>query len=227
MNYILKKVHQKSIQIHNLYTYFKISSIEWYNIIAGVYDFLGDFYKRPRIEFINNLGIKQGDIVLDLCTGTGRNVSYLAEKVGKKGKVFAIDSSKGMLELARKRFYNQTNVHFINVDCEDLTVEVLKKYKEDIEQVDHIFCSLGYSVMENPKIVYGKSFRLLKHNGQYAIMDLFSEKSNFLSAIIDFLAFAQSKRKSWKIIENNCKDIYHKRYNVMSGEIFVISGRKK
>jgi len=47
------------------------------------------------------LEIKEGDMVFDVATGTGRNLPYVVEAVGNKGKIFAMDISMGMLAYAK------------------------------------------------------------------------------------------------------------------------------
>lgn len=48
--------------------------------------------------------IENGQSVLDLGTGTGVLLPYIAERIGKNGKVTAIDYSAGMLERAKEKF---------------------------------------------------------------------------------------------------------------------------
>jgi len=57
---------------------------------------------RQRRKWIETLDIKEGEFVLDVATGTGLNLPYIARKIGNTGKLMAMDISMGMLKMARK-----------------------------------------------------------------------------------------------------------------------------
>ena len=51
-------------------------------------------------------------MVLDVSTGTGRNLPFIASKIGKGGRLFAIDISRGVLDYARRKVKQGWNVEF-------------------------------------------------------------------------------------------------------------------
>jgi ubiquinone/menaquinone biosynthesis C-methylase UbiE len=60
--------------------------------------------KRQQLsEVISWFGIKEGEFILDVGTGTGVLLPYLEEAVGAWGKVVAIDFSLNMLKQAKTR----------------------------------------------------------------------------------------------------------------------------
>jgi SAM-dependent methyltransferase len=59
-----------------------------------------------RRKFIERLGLRSGDAVLELAAGTGSNLALLAEKVGERGTVFGLDLSSRMLGIAQGKLKN-------------------------------------------------------------------------------------------------------------------------
>ncbi|WP_370325954.1 class I SAM-dependent methyltransferase [Euzebya sp.] len=72
-----------------------------YDVATLAYQAVGAY--RLADEAIATLGLQPGDMVVDLGTGTGRNLPLLAEAVGSSGRVVGVDVSPGMLERARRR----------------------------------------------------------------------------------------------------------------------------
>jgi ubiquinone/menaquinone biosynthesis C-methylase UbiE len=94
-----------------------------YDRVAPLYDLLTAPYRwvgagRVGSNAIQTLGLGPGDTVVDLGTGTGRNLLELSKAVGPTGKVLGVDISPGMLERAAKRVrHNRShNVTLIEAD---------------------------------------------------------------------------------------------------------------
>jgi arsenite methyltransferase len=58
--------------------------------------------------------IREGEVVVDLCSGAGIDVFLSANKIGGSGKVIGIDMTDEMLEKARRNAIDDgyTNVEF-------------------------------------------------------------------------------------------------------------------
>jgi ubiquinone/menaquinone biosynthesis C-methylase UbiE len=67
--------------------------------------------ERPKI-LLAALALKPGQIVADIGAGSGYHTFRMAEKVGPKGKVLAVDIQKEMLDIIRQRMKkeNRTNI---------------------------------------------------------------------------------------------------------------------
>lgn len=87
-----------------------------------------DWLDRPEREKEENpaklmevLPLKAGDVVADVGAGSGYYTFRLAEKVGPKGKVLAVDIQKEMLDLIRQRSKERklTNVEPVLGDITD------------------------------------------------------------------------------------------------------------
>jgi demethylmenaquinone methyltransferase/2-methoxy-6-polyprenyl-1,4-benzoquinol methylase len=97
---------------------------EFFDGLAPKYDrlnevlSLGATYTSQKY-MIKSAGIKDGDRILDLCTGSGDIAIYIAQAY-PKCEVIAIDASKKMLEIARERAKDLKNVSFRKGDVLNL-----------------------------------------------------------------------------------------------------------
>jgi len=81
---------------------------EMFDRISGFYDVMNSVmtaglhhgWRRRAVELA---GVKAGDRVLDVATGTGDLALELAERVGPQGEVIGSDFSDAMLDLARRK----------------------------------------------------------------------------------------------------------------------------
>lgn len=80
------------------------SARHFYDRISGVYDALADRSEHEARELGLRLLAPSGDDqVLEIGFGTGHCLVDVAERLSPGGRVFGIDVSQGMLELAEKR----------------------------------------------------------------------------------------------------------------------------
>lgn len=70
-------------------------------------------------DILSYCGLKEGDRVLDLGTGTGVLIPFLSMLIGPSGHLLAVDYSSGMLAEARKKFGAVPNVDFKKLDFEN------------------------------------------------------------------------------------------------------------
>ena len=93
-------------------------------------------------KVLDYFDLKEKQQVLDLGTGTGVLLPYIAERIGKEGKIVAIDFSLGMLSLAKKKFGSLTPVPiFMNLDFENDLIP---------EQYDRIILYCVYPHLHSP-----------------------------------------------------------------------------
>ena len=65
--------------------------------LIGVFDRLFFLPPHLRRRAAARLDLKPGNRVLEIGCGTGRNLPFLREAVGRSGKVYGVDLSTGML----------------------------------------------------------------------------------------------------------------------------------
>lgn len=110
--------------------------------------------------------IKEGETVLDLGSGGGIDVLLAAKYVGESGKVYGLDMTDEMLELANK---NKMKMGVTNV-------EFIKGYIEDIplsdETVDVIMSNCVINLCEDKNKALSEAYRVIKNGGRLAIADI-------------------------------------------------------
>lgn len=63
--------------------------------------------------------LHDGQKILDLGTGTGVLLPYIAERIGEKGEITAVDYSAGMLQRAKEKYFRLVPTpEFVNLDFE-------------------------------------------------------------------------------------------------------------
>ncbi|MGI6577982.1 MAG: class I SAM-dependent methyltransferase [Eubacteriales bacterium] len=92
---------------------------DYFNSVAENWDQIVN-HDPGKIEGILTLaGVKEGDIVLDVGTGTGVLIPYLYKRISDTGKIVAVDVADKMIEVA-KRKYPYPNVSFVVGDAQDI-----------------------------------------------------------------------------------------------------------
>jgi len=143
--------------------------IKMFDAIAPKYDIANRILslgidKRWRKEAIKEIVInlnKKNLSILDVACGTGDMIDiWLNTFKNKKFKICGLDPSKGMLEIAKKRFpkINFYNAYATEIPCKDYSIDVIS-------------ISFGIrNVLEIKKAI--KEFnRVLKNNGKLLILE--------------------------------------------------------
>lgn len=75
---------------------------------------------REKVNFILDfMDLEPGQNILDLGTGTGVLLPFIAERIGSNGKISAVDYSSGMLEIAKSKYSNLSpKPEFLKLDFE-------------------------------------------------------------------------------------------------------------
>ena len=114
------------------------------------------------LRFLSQLGIQPGQSVLDLGSGPGFWSLPLAEIVGPKGIVWALDVSQEMLDLLAQR-NPPTQVHLLRAE--------LPKVELPDSSLDWIWAAFVMHEITPPEALTNEMHRLLKENGTIAILD--------------------------------------------------------
>lgn len=97
----------------------------YYDWFSKRYDGFVGLHSRDRQgsarRFLaDQMPVKEGGSVLDLCTGTATVLPFLQAKVGPRGRVAGVDFSRGMLNVGRAKTRAFANIHLVEAEAERL-----------------------------------------------------------------------------------------------------------
>lgn len=160
--------------------YDRVHSI--FDRIAPVYDQLNDILSLGQHRIWKEMTVKWsraswGDTCLDLCCGSGDLAFRLARRVGKSGKVYAVDFSSELLRIAKQRSlfqYPTPSISWIEADVLDLPFED--------NQFDAATIGYGLRNVKDISLCLKELYRVLKPNATAAILDFHRPKSSLVRA---------------------------------------------
>jgi ubiquinone/menaquinone biosynthesis C-methylase UbiE len=175
-----------------------IDNQEAINRATATYNAASDYFDAPPLSFwsrfgqttIDRLSLNSGDIVLDVCCGSGASAIPAAKCVGDPGSVLGIDLAEKLLNLARIKAQKQglTNINFHTGDFQDLGLKDAS--------FDAIVCVFGIFFVPDMVAAVKELWRMVRPGGKLAIT---SWGKN---------VFEPANQVFWKSIENERPDLY-------------------
>jgi demethylmenaquinone methyltransferase/2-methoxy-6-polyprenyl-1,4-benzoquinol methylase len=148
-----------------------------FNRIAPMYDQLNDWLSLGQHRIWKEMAVKwsavqQGDTCIDLCCGSGDLTLRLARRAGADGRVYGVDFSPALLEVAKQRAkikYPEPPITWVEADVLNLPFD------------DNYFdaATMGYGLRNVTDIPHclQELHRVLKRGAKAAILD-FHRPSN-------------------------------------------------
>lgn len=121
------------------------------------------YSQRERI--IDGLELKPGETVADIGAGTGFLSAMMAQRVGRKGKVYAVDIVPEFIELIETRAIEDGLTNIVGVVCEEDSVSLLP------DTIDVAFICDTYHHFEYPKSTMRSLHRAMRRGGRVYIVD--------------------------------------------------------
>jgi ubiquinone/menaquinone biosynthesis C-methylase UbiE len=132
--------------------------------IGALEDPKRDAYQKPQ-EVMMALGLKPGEVIADIGAGSGYFTFRLAQHLGDKGKVYAVDVSPDMILHINRRIreLKTTNVVSVLADPDDPLLADAS--------VNRFFFSESWHHIENQKKYLSLMKRMLKPGGEIVMID--------------------------------------------------------
>lgn len=206
--------------------------MKWYDIFSNIYDSsLEKLYAESRKRAVELLALADGQTVLDVACGTGANFRHL-QALNLDLKIYGTDFSKGMLRRGQVLIdkNNWNNIALFQADARELTATFVDQQINSEPYFDRIICFLGLSVIPDWEIVLDRMLDLLKEDGKILIVDVFAEKRDFNTWLVEKIANADLNRKIWQSLEKSTVNFHHEYLPVkeskVGGKLFVAVGKK-
>lgn len=156
----------------------KAETRAFYDKIAHVYDLLSEKTEGPlKHQGLEMLATRPGERTLEVGFGTGHCLVDLAKAVGPAGRVFGIDLSDKMVELARQNLAQHNLADRVELFCGDAT-----KLPLPDASLDGVFSSFTLELFDVPEIplVLAECRRVLKPGGRISIVSVSKEGKDSL-----------------------------------------------
>ena len=209
--------------------------MSWYDLFSKFYDrSLEPLYREQRRLAAEALAPREGEVVLDLPTGTGQSLDELAPRVGATGAVIGVDLSAGMLARAAERIAGEdwgARVHLLECGVHELDHAAIEGALGGSEPgaIDCLHVFLGLTAFPEWERGFENLWGLLRPGGRCVVVDVHDPKPGFQGKMVNLVARADIRRETWTALEG-LAEAYERRdlpsQKQHGGQLFLAVGRK-
>ena len=145
-----------------------------YNRLSRWYDLFSASERRFTETGLSLLNVQPGERVLEIGFGTGHSLVTLAQSVGETGKVYGIDISDGMLELAQQRVRGAGLASRTELKLADATA--LDYPPESLDAILMSFTLELFDASDLPRVL-GECTRTLRRGGRLGVVSMAKQDS--------------------------------------------------
>ena len=160
-----------------------------FDTVARQYDFMNTLlsfgihhlWKRTAI---NMMKLKKGDLVLDVCGGTGDLSLLAAAKIGFSGKVFLYDINRMMMKRGQGKVRNSVfneNIFFIQGDAEQISFPD--------GSLDAATIGFGIRNLTHMELGFKEIYRILKPGGRFMCLEFSRPTAAWFRWVYDMYSF--------------------------------------
>jgi len=171
----------------------------YYDLFSRFYDTFVALHSRDagaklRSLLARSVGLRSGDRVLDICTGTGELLRFLRSHVNETGSVWAIDFSRGMLREAKKKYDTDSNVFLIQANVKRLPFRP--------EVFDGVTCSHAFYELkeEVSHRCLEEIVRVLGEGGRFVMMEHEIPKNFFIRMLFYLRMFSLGRKRAAEVL---------------------------
>jgi ubiquinone/menaquinone biosynthesis C-methylase UbiE len=140
---------------------------KWYDLLAGSSE------KKFADIGLQKLDVKAGEKILEIGFGTGGSLVSLVQRAGTTGKVYGVDLSIGMFQVAQNKLKKNGILNRVELQCADA---VHLPYPDNF--FDAVFMSFVLELFDTPELplVLNECKRVLQSNGRIGVVALSKQK---------------------------------------------------
>lgn len=160
-----------------------------FDSVASKYDLMNDvmsmgihrLWKRFAIELA---GVRRGQKILDLASGTGDLADRFAGLIGPEGLVIMSDINAAMLEVGRERMLDRGhagNIAYVQINAEKLPVAD--------NSLDLVTIAFGLRNVTEKSAALGAMYQALKPGGRALVLEFSKPTNKPLEKLYDIYSF--------------------------------------
>ena len=158
------KITNHKIENINIFKVTELTSRQsFFNDLAETWE--SRFHTQELMTFLEKLvpmfGLRSGQKILDVGTGTGILIPFLLQEVGPSGHIVAIDYAAKMVKVCRSKYGDFSNVSFV--------VQKIEQIDYPSESFDAVICFGLFPHLENRAEALCQMYRVLKPEGRLII----------------------------------------------------------